>query len=131
VLVLMAGVASMLFGAVYGSYFGIPALHHLALWHEPLHDPVRLMLVTIGVGVVIISMGTVMNVVNSFRRGEFRQRRAGQVRRGRHHLLLGQPGVHRPKYTTLDELGLAGVVLVLLIALPLLAMTLKEPLQYA
>ena len=35
------------------------------------------------------------------------------------------------KYTTLSELGLAGMVLVLVIALPLLAVTLKEPLQYA
>ena len=35
------------------------------------------------------------------------------------------------KYTTLSELGLTNIVLVVAIALPLLAVTLKEPIQYA
>ena len=100
------------------------------LWHEPLHDPVRLMLVTIAVGVVIISMGTVMNVVNSFRRGEFL---SGVLDKFGVAGIIFYWGslVFIVKYTTLTELGLAGIVLVLLIALPLLGVSLKEPLQYA
>jgi V/A-type H+/Na+-transporting ATPase subunit I len=130
VLVLMAGLSSMLFGAVYGSYFGLPALHHLAIWHEPLHDPVSLMMVAIGVGVVIVSMGIVLNIVNSFRRGEFV---SGVLDK------FGVVGIifywgsllFIVRYSMLDEMGLAGLVLVVAITLPLLAMTLKEPLQYA
>jgi V/A-type H+/Na+-transporting ATPase subunit I len=128
-LVLMAGIASVLFGAVYGSYFGIPALHHYGLWHDPLHDPVRLMVAAMAVGVLMISLGVVLNIVNAFRRGEVL------------HGVLDKFGlvgvvfywgslVLIVKYSTLSELGLAGLVLVLVVVLPLLAMTLKEPLQY-
>ena len=130
VLVLMAGLSSILFGAIYGSYFGLPALHRWAIWHEPLHEPVRLMVAAIGVGVVIVSLGIVLNIVNSFRRGD--------VVGG----LLDKFGVAGiifywgsllfiVRYSMLDEMGLAGLVLVVAITLPLLAMTLKEPLQYA
>ncbi|MCL4206505.1 MAG: hypothetical protein KJ000_28820 [Pirellulaceae bacterium] len=129
-LVMMAGLSSMLFGAVYGSYFGIPSLHHLAIWHEPLHDPVSLMMAAIGVGVVIVSMGILLNIVNSFRRGEIV---SGVLDK------FGIVGIvfywgsllFIVRYSMLDEMGLAGLVLVVAVTLPLLAMTLKEPLQYA
>jgi V/A-type H+-transporting ATPase subunit I len=129
-LVLMAGLSSMLFGVVYGSYFGIPALHGYALWHDPLHAPVQLMVATVGVGVAMISLGVILNMINLFRRGEFL---SGILDK------FGLVGVifywgcliFLIKYSTLSELGLAGLVLVVAIALPLLAVTLKEPLQYA
>jgi V/A-type H+-transporting ATPase subunit I len=129
-LVLMAGLSSMLFGVVYGSYFGIPALHHYALWHDPLHAPVRLMVATVGVGVAMISIGVILNIINLFRRGEFL---SGFLDK------FGLVGIvfywgcliFLIKYTTLSELGLTNLVLVVAIALPLLAVTLKEPIQYA
>jgi V/A-type H+-transporting ATPase subunit I len=72
----------------------------------------------------------ILNMINLFRRGEFL---SGVLDK------FGLVGVifywgcliFMLKYTTLSELGLAGWVLVLGIALPLLAVTLKEPLQYA
>jgi V/A-type H+/Na+-transporting ATPase subunit I len=89
-----------------------------------------LMMAAIGVGVVIVSMGIVLNIVNLFRRGD--------VVGG----LLDKFGVvgiifywgsllFIVRYSMLDEMGLAGLVLVVAVTLPLLAMTLKEPLQYA
>jgi V/A-type H+-transporting ATPase subunit I len=129
-LVLMAGLSSILFGAIYGSYFGIPALHHFALWHDPLHAPVQLMIATVGVGVVMISIGVILNTINQFRRGDVL---GGILDK------FGLVGIvfywgsliFVVKYATLSEMNLAGLVLVLCIALPLLAVTLKEPLQYA
>jgi V/A-type H+-transporting ATPase subunit I len=129
-LVLMAGFSSILFGFVYGSYFGIPSMHSLALWHEPLHAPVQLMVATIGVGVGLISLGVILNIINLFRRGEFL---SGLLDK------FGIVGIifywgcllFAVKFSTLSELGMAGLVLVVAIALPLLAVTLKEPLQYA
>ncbi len=129
-LVMMAGLSSIFFGLVYGSYFGLPALHYYAIWQEPLDDPVTLMVAAIGVGVLIVSMGLVMNIVNMFRRGDV----VGGV--------LDKFGVvgiifywgsllFIVRYTMLDEMGLAGLVLAVGITLPLLAMTLKEPVQYA
>ncbi len=129
VMVMMAGLSSIFFGLIYGSYFGLPALHNYALWHEPLHAPVALMMAAIGIGVLIVSMGIVLNIVNLFRRGD--------VVGG----LLDKFGIvgiifywgsllFIVRYSMLDEMGLAGLVLVVAITLPLLAMTLKEPLQY-
>jgi V/A-type H+/Na+-transporting ATPase subunit I len=129
VMVMMAGLSSIFFGLIYGSYFGLPALHHYAIWHDPLVNPVMLMMVAIGVGVLIVSMGIVLNIVNLFRRGD--------VVGG----LLDKFGIvgiifywgsllFIVRYSMLDEMGLAGLVLVVAITLPLLAMTLKEPLQY-
>lgn len=70
-LLLYAGASSVVFGAVYGSYFGLPSLQHLALWHDPLEgDPVHLMYAAIAFGIVMISLGLVLNIVNCFRRGD-------------------------------------------------------------
>jgi V/A-type H+-transporting ATPase subunit I len=129
-LVLMAGASSALFGVVYGSYFGIPQLHYFALWHDPLHKPVGLMIATIGVGIVIISLGTILNTINAWRRGDFLTAVLDK---------FGLVGVifywgtlfFLIKYSTLNELGLAGIVLVLVVVLPLTALSLKDPLQYA
>lgn len=129
-LVLMVGGASIVFGVIYGSYFGIPSLHQYALWHAPLQAPVRLMAATVGVGVLVISLGVILNTINLFRRRDFL---TGVLDK------FGLVGaifywgclVFAVKYTVLRELGLSSLVFVLVIALPLLAVTLKEPLQYA
>lgn len=65
VLLVFNGASSMAFGAVYGSYFGLPHWKELALWHDPLEgDPLDLMRLAIGVGVVLMSTGLVLNIVN-------------------------------------------------------------------
>lgn len=70
-LLLFGGISSVAFGVLYGSYFGIPCLKKLALWHDPLSgDTLRLMLVSIGIGFVMISLGLLLNVLNRFRRGD-------------------------------------------------------------
>jgi V/A-type H+-transporting ATPase subunit I len=127
---LMAGLPSILFGVVYGSYFGIPALHYYALWYDPLHAPVGLMLGAVIVGILMISLGAILNVVNAFRRREFLAAvldKFGLIG----VLFYWGTLVFIVKYTTLSEQGLAGTVLVLVVVFPLLALTLKEPLRYA
>lgn len=70
-LLLFNGLASVGFGVVYGSYFGIPALRHHALWRDPLDgDPMTLMLLAISMGVVLMSVGLILNVVNRLTRGD-------------------------------------------------------------
>ena len=71
-LLLFGGSSSMVFGVVYGSYFGIEHFRKYALWHDPLEgDPMQLMYAAIGFGVVMISLGLILNTVNRFRRGDF------------------------------------------------------------
>ena len=68
ILLLFNGLSSAAFGAVYGSYFGIPRLKEHALWHDPLAgNPMELMLLAIGVGVVLMSIGVLLNIVNRLR----------------------------------------------------------------
>jgi V/A-type H+-transporting ATPase subunit I len=71
VLLLFAGLSSMVFGIVYGSYFGLPQLKKYALWHDPLEgDPMALMYRAIEFGVVMMSLGLILNILNRFRRGD-------------------------------------------------------------
>lgn len=67
-LLLFNGLSSAVFGALYGSCFGIPRLKEYALWRDPLEgDPMALMAVAIGVGVVLMSIGLLLNIVNRLR----------------------------------------------------------------
>jgi len=66
------GCSSAIFGVLYGSYFGVEQLKRHALWSDPLAgDPLRFMLAAIGVGVVLISLGLILNVVNCLRRRDW------------------------------------------------------------
>lgn len=66
VLLMECGVASMVFGALYGSLFGLENVLPV-LWLRPLHDLPRFMAIAIGLGVVLITVGLVLNVVNLWR----------------------------------------------------------------
>jgi len=128
VLLMLAGVSSTLFGIVYGEYFGFQGW---ALWHNPLEGDTTEMLVdAIAIGVVIISLGLILNIVNRFRRGD--------VVGG----FFGKFGVFGAifywgvlalgiKLTVSDKAALHWAELLLLIILPLAALMLKEPIQYA
>jgi V/A-type H+/Na+-transporting ATPase subunit I len=70
ILLMEAGASSALFGFLYGSVFGIRDLLP-ALWLEPMEDLSRFMIVAIGLGVVVVSAGLVLNIVNAWRRKDF------------------------------------------------------------
>jgi len=130
-LLAFAGFSSMVSGAVYGSYFGIEHLQKYALWRDPLHgDPMNLMYVGIGIGVVIISIGVVLNIINRFRRGDavggFLDKFgiAGA-------LFYWGVLVLILKYAAIQEHGLLGAVVFLVVVLPLAGVALKEPIAYA
>jgi V/A-type H+-transporting ATPase subunit I len=71
ILLMECGAASTVFGALYGSFFGIEGLLPV-LWMEPIRDLPRFMGIAIGFGIVVVSVGLVMNIVNSWRTGERR-----------------------------------------------------------
>ncbi|HXY28845.1 MAG TPA: V-type ATPase 116kDa subunit family protein, partial [Acidimicrobiales bacterium] len=68
VLLLLCGLTSSLAGLVYGSWFGLDRFQALALWRDPLQgDPTRFLVVGIGFGVLTISLGVILNIVNRLR----------------------------------------------------------------
>jgi V/A-type H+/Na+-transporting ATPase subunit I len=69
ILLAEAGTASMLFGVLYGSVFGVEGLLPV-VWLSPLHDLPSFMRIAVAFGVVLVSIGLALNVVNSWRAGE-------------------------------------------------------------
>ncbi|MFM1943200.1 MAG: hypothetical protein RI897_2182, partial [Verrucomicrobiota bacterium] len=68
------GLSSVFFGWMYGSVFGLPGCRGWALWRDPLEgDPLLLMGVALGFGVVFMSVGLWMNIANRVRGGEWRE----------------------------------------------------------
>ena len=69
ILLMEAGVASTLFGVLYGSIFGVETVLP-TLWIHPIHDLPHFMGVALGLGIVLVSAGIVLNVMNSWRAGD-------------------------------------------------------------
>ncbi len=129
ILLLVNGLSSAAFGAVYGSCFGIPRLKEHALWHDPLEaDPMVLMQLAIGVGVVLMSIGLWLNIVNRLRHRHWVDGLLGKFGVvgvvfywGALALIAQAAAIRAQGWWTL-----AGVVL---LGLPLLCWALKEPLE--
>ncbi len=62
------GVASMAFGALYGSFFG-PTGVLPVLWLDPLDEPVPLLLAAVGIGAVLIGGAYALGTANRVREG--------------------------------------------------------------
>jgi len=69
-LVALCGVSAVVFGFVYGSVFGKEGIIR-PLWASPMSKVMLLLQLSVGVGVVIISLGVVLNVVNKLRTGQW------------------------------------------------------------
>ncbi|MDD4159713.1 MAG: V-type ATPase 116kDa subunit family protein [Synergistaceae bacterium] len=65
-----AAVSSMVFGALYGSIFGMENIIP-ALWLSPMHDTNKLLIVAICLGVFMISLGLILNMIKQYRARDF------------------------------------------------------------
>ena len=66
-----AGLASMLFGVLFGEFFG-PTGVLPVVWVKPLEQPVLLLQVAIGVGACLLSVAYAIGTVNRWREGGWR-----------------------------------------------------------
>lgn len=60
---IMAGVSSMFFGLLYGSIFGYEELLP-ALWTSPIHQPILMLQIALGYGVVFIMVACLLAIYN-------------------------------------------------------------------
>lgn len=67
-LMVYCGVSSVVFGVLYGSVFGVETLIP-ALWVRPLDGVSTLFKTAIGFGVLVVSLGLVLNMINAVRTG--------------------------------------------------------------
>ena len=125
VLLMECGAASTFFGVLYGSFFGIEGLLPV-IWMEPIRDLPRFMTMAIGFGVLLVSGGLALNIVNSWRAGD------------RASALVGPRGVSGAfMYWVIVALGaralmpqgivLPGWLLFAMIAVPVALLILKRP----
>lgn len=130
VLLIFAGLSSIIFGIVYGSYFGIEELKKYAIWHDPLDcDPIKLMYGAITIGIVMISLGLILNAINHFKRGNFV---AGILDK------FGLIGIVfywgaliiLIKGAAIQASGLMGTFLILFLGVPIVGWSIKEPLEH-
>ncbi|MDR3279150.1 MAG: ATPase [Synergistaceae bacterium] len=66
-----ASCSSMVFGLLYGSVMGMEPKWLPALWLSPMHDTGKLFAVAIAFGVVMISVGMILNMIIRYRERDF------------------------------------------------------------
>ena len=71
ILLMEAGVASAVFGVLYGSVFGIRDLIP-TLWLEPIDNLPHFMLIAVAFGALVVTGGLVLNIMNSWRSGDWK-----------------------------------------------------------
>ncbi|MBQ9988549.1 MAG: V-type ATP synthase subunit I [Clostridia bacterium] len=59
VVVVMGGLSSLIWGILFGGWFGVAFFP--ALWFEPLEDPMKMLIVSLAIGLVHITLGLVEN----------------------------------------------------------------------
>jgi V/A-type H+-transporting ATPase subunit I len=69
-LIIYCGAASVGFGILYGSFFGLETLLP-TLWVKPLENITDLFKAAIGFGIVVVSLGIILNIINSLRTHSF------------------------------------------------------------
>ncbi len=68
-LLMSCGLCAVVFGFCYGSFFGYESENFLRpLWLSPLHQHsiTKLLLTTVGVGVIFMSVAVIINIINHF-----------------------------------------------------------------
>ena len=130
-LLLLGGLSSIIFGAFYGSCFGLTAFKKYALWRDPLEgDLMSLMRGAVAVGIVMISLGLILNIINRFRRGDLI---GGILDKFGVVGLLFYWGMLAlaTRYAAFQSRGLVTFALILFLGVPIVGWVLKGPLEYA
>ncbi len=127
ILLIECGIASIVFGCLYGSVFGLDNVIP-ALWFNPMRDVTRAITVSIAFGAILISISLILNIINSLRAHE-----TGAALFGEHGLVgafiywvclaIGS------RFLLTGEAGVEGWVLALLIGLPALSIVFHRPIE--
>lgn len=124
----MVGISAAIFGALYGSFFGIELNNGIfPIWINPSEDTVTILISAIGMGVLLIVASMCMNLINAFKNkdwGEFFFSKNGIAG------IVFYAAVIAAAYMSMVKgMGISRVVGIFLFAVPLIVIFLKEPLS--
>jgi V/A-type H+-transporting ATPase subunit I len=128
IIAMECGVSSMVFGLLFGSIFGVE--HWIpALWFHPAEHIEFFMKVAVGLGVVMISLGVLINIINAFQRKDYESVVLGHygIVGGLFYWISVGLGI---KYAVSGDLGMSTRALILLLAIPLGILFFREPLGH-
>ncbi len=122
-----AGVSSMIFGVLYGSIFGYEDVFD-ALLISPLHNINTMLIVSIGLGVILITIAILTNIINGIKTKD-----TAKIlfdKNGVAGLVFYWSIIIIALYSLMQgKIVVSGIVLVVCILIPLLCITMKEPLE--
>lgn len=127
ILLIECGIASIVFGCLYGSVFGLENVIP-ALWFNPMQRVTHAIFVSIAFGAILISISLILNVINSLRAHEtgaaiFGER--GLVGAFMYWVCLAVGS----RFMSTGEAGVEGWLLALLIGLPALSIVFHRPIE--
>ncbi len=127
IIVMECGVSATVFGILFGSIFGYEELP--ALLFHPAHNIDTLMMLAMGLGVVMISAGVILNIINSFQQKDYASGILGHygIFGGIFYWMIVAFGI---KYAIYGDLGMSTRVLIILLAIPLGVVFCREPLEH-
>ena len=76
-LMVTVGCSAIFFGLMFGSVFGIE-IHSLSMWLMPLEDTQKLLGTAIIIGILIITTGITLNLIQSYKRKNYKEFLFGQ-----------------------------------------------------
>jgi len=123
-IICMAGLAATVFGFLYGSLFGKEGVLPV-LWISPIEDVVKMLVAPVALGILLISVGILMNIVNKFRSGDYFRAIVDRIGVVGIVLYWGAIGLGL-RSVLLGSSSHLGLLIVLLIFLPLLVLFFRE-----
>ena len=128
IIMMECGVSSMFFGLLYGSIFGVE--HWIpALWMHPAENINHFMSVAVGFGVLMVSTGIILNIVNVLRKKDYETFLLGHygIVGGLFYWTMIGLGV---KYAVYGKLGLTTEAVLVILGIPLGIIFFREPLGH-
>ncbi|MBP7176453.1 MAG: V-type ATP synthase subunit I [Thermoclostridium sp.] len=119
------GVSSVLFGFLYGSFFGNEHILK-AVWKAPMENITQMLILAVGYGAVIIVLSIVINIINSIKAKDY-----GRLIFDRNGLagLVFYAGALTAVLVSLSGKALPVPLVAVVLLVPLLAMLFKEKLE--
>ena len=123
------GLSGIVFGVVYGSFFGneeiIPKLLHTTAL-RPMEQAITMLIATIAIGAFIIVFGMLLNVINALKRGNI-----GEMIFGHNGIagIVFYAGAILAALNAILHFGIPSTVFVIILPVSIVLMYLSEPLS--